>query len=200
MNGCVGALCHRPNGPAIAIAQAEFLRANQDLRPSPDRFIIYSINRSTGGAGMTDFVTDIVVAEGPGVEVVRHISHHGYFYGHYDAELEERVLPAAETFTGEGLDWPAGALVLRIMHRLIRVRRIWGEEFPGSPENLKSRRVLLRPGTRPVRSREALREFRNALRDYAGADRLLRLGHVEAVVVEPEAGTWGKMRFGETVR
>ena len=146
---------------------------------------------------MKDFMTDVLMAEGTGIAVSRHVTHHGFFFGHYDAELEERVIPACETFDSAAIDWPSGALLFRVMHRIIRVRKVWGEEFADPPEKLRSRRVYLRPGVTIVRSRQTLKEFRRQLRDFDGADRSLRLGNVEGIVLDAEKHNWGKLRAGE---
>lgn len=148
---------------------------------------------------MKEFKTNVVVGEGPGIQIVRHVTHHGYFFGHHDAELEERVIPAADSFTPASLTWPDQAVLLRILHRVVRVRVVWDEEFPEQPETLKSHRVFLRPGVSVVRSRQALRELRDSLRDAADADRYLRLSKAEALVVDPMRQIWGMLRAGEQV-
>jgi len=148
---------------------------------------------------MKEFKTDVVIGEGPGIKVVRHVTHHGFFYGHHDAELEKRVIPAADSFEAGSLAWPEQAVLLRICHRVVRVRIVWGEEFPEEPETLKSHRVFLRAGTILVRSRQALRDLRDSLRDAADADRYLRIGKAEALVVDPGLQIWGMLRSGEKV-
>ncbi|RDD63484.1 hypothetical protein [Ferruginivarius sediminum] len=142
---------------------------------------------------------EVIIGEGTGVEVARIITHHGFFFGHYDAELEQRQLPASDGLDASKVNWPEQAILLRVMHRITRVRRIWDEDFPGEVESVKSKRVYLCKGAEVVRSRKDLERFKRQLRDYDGADRLLKLGNVEAVVVVPERRLWGKMRQGETV-
>jgi hypothetical protein len=146
---------------------------------------------------MKEFKTDVRMGEGPGIEIARHVTHHGFFFGHHDAELEERVIPAADSFEAGNLEWPKQAIVLRVRHRIVRVRTIWGEEFPEEPETLVSSRVFLWPGAQVVRSRQALRELRASLRDVEDAERLLQLGKADGIVTDPERGIWGKLRPGE---
>ena len=146
---------------------------------------------------MKEFKTNVVVGEGPGIQVVRHVTHHGYFYGHHDAELEESVIPAAHRLEPASLAWPEQAVLLRICHHIVRMRIVWGEEFPEEPETLRSHRVFLRAGAVLVRSRQALRDLRDSLRDAADADRYLRIGRAEALVVDKEQQIWGILRAGE---
>lgn len=142
---------------------------------------------------------EVIIGEGTGVEVARIITHHGFFFGHFDAELEQRQLPPGDGLDPNALDWPPQAILLRVMHRITRVRRIWGEDFPGEVEPVKSKRVYLCRGAEVVRGRKDLERFKRHLRDYDGADRLLKLGNVEAIVAVPERRVWGKMRHGESV-
>jgi len=141
----------------------------------------------------------ILVAEGPGVVVSRSITHHAFFFGHYDADLDEREIPPAEHFDPDTLTWPDTAILLRVMHRITRVRTIWGESFPGEVEAIKSRRVFPSPGCVIVREHAALKPYLRQLRDADGAERLVRLGNIEGLVVEPERRIWAKLRQGESV-
>lgn len=144
-------------------------------------------------------LNEVLVASGPGIEVTRHITHHGFFYGHFDGELEEVAIPPCDELDPASLAWPAAAVVLRVLHRIVRVRRIWGEDFPGEVEAVKSRRVYLCPGAEVVTARKDVARFKGRLRDLDGAERLLRLGNVEAIVAVPEKKVWGKLRVGERV-
>jgi hypothetical protein len=148
---------------------------------------------------MKEFKTDVPLGLGPGIQIARHVTHHGYFFGHHDAELEERVIPAAERFDPTALEWPEQAIVLRIVHRVVRIRDIWGESFSEKPETLSSNRVYPCGGAQVVRSRQALREIRDNLRDAEDAERLLRLGKAEALVVDVERGVWARLHAGERV-
>jgi hypothetical protein len=148
---------------------------------------------------MSSELNEVLVASGPGVEVTRHITHHGFFYGHFDGELEEVAIPPTDAFDPASLTWPAAAVLLRVMHRIVRVRRIWGEDFPGEEEAVKSRRVYLCPGAEVVTSRKDIPRFKRQLRDLDGAERLLRLGNVAGIVAVPDKKIWGKLRLGERV-
>lgn len=141
----------------------------------------------------------LIIGEGTGVEVARIITHHGFFYGHFDAELDQRQLPPRDSLDPNALNWPGEAILMRVMHKIIRVRTIWGEDFPGERENLKSRRVVLCKGAKVVRTRKELDAYKRDLRDFEDATRLIKLGNVEAIVVVPDRKVWGKLRFGETI-
>lgn len=141
----------------------------------------------------------VFVDEGAGVETTHVLTHHGLFFGHFDNEIEQRQLPPGETLDPDALDWPDGVLLLRVVHRITRIRRIWGEDFPGESELVKSKRVYLPRGVEVVRDRSAFEPFKRRLRDSDDAERLLKLGNVEAIVVLPEQRLWGKMRQGESV-
>lgn len=142
-------------------------------------------------------MTDILVCEGPGIEVLRRITHHGYFFGHYDTEIEESQLPASEIFDPSRLSWPRGTLVLRIMHRITRVRKIWNEEFPGDVEWLKSRQIYTASSAVVVSDRKELRQYARTLRDFDDAHRLLSLGNIQGIIVDPQKKIWAKLRQNE---
>lgn len=141
----------------------------------------------------------LIIGEGTGVEVARIITHHVFFYGHFDAELDQRQISPREELDPNEINWPSDAIMLRIMHKVTRVRTIWGEDFPGEQENLKSRRVFLCKGAKVCRTRKDLDPYRKDLRDFEDATRLIKLGNVEAIVVVPERKVWGKLRYAESV-
>lgn len=142
---------------------------------------------------------DVFINEGTGVETAHVLTHHGLFFGHFDNEIEQQQLPSGESLDPDAVEWPDGALLLRVIHRITRVRRIWGEEFAGESELVKSKRVYLPRGAQVVRDRPAFEPFKRQVRDADDAERLLKLGNIEAIVVLPGQRLWGKMRQGESV-
>ncbi|MDX1654431.1 MAG: hypothetical protein R3310_04385 [Candidatus Competibacteraceae bacterium] len=143
-------------------------------------------------------MSDVLVAKGPGIEVLRYVTHYAYFFGHYDADLEDQEIESRETFDAYTLRWPTGSIVLRIMHRIVRVRRIWDEEFPGDVQGLKSHRIYLAPGVQVVRTMKELKSQKN-LRDPRGAERFMEHSNIQAILVHPEHKGWAKLRQGEEI-
>lgn len=142
-------------------------------------------------------MTDILVYQGPGIEQLHRITHHGYFFGHYDIEIEERALPASETLDPSRLSWPKGTVVLRIMHRITRIRKIWNEEFTGDVEWLRSKQIYMASGAVIVSDRKELRRYSRTLRDVDDAHRLLSLGNIQGIIIDPQKKIWAKLRQNE---
>jgi len=142
-------------------------------------------------------VSDIVITESPGIDIVERINHQGFFFAHYDADLEQCWLPDMEAFDPAVVTWPERAILLRIMHRIVRVRRIWGEQFVDDEQSIKSRRVHAAPNAELVTERAALKPYARHLRDFDGAERLLRLGNCAGIIIDPDRRVWAKLRLGE---
>lgn len=142
-------------------------------------------------------MSDIVVTQAPGIEIVERINHQGYFFAHYDADLEQCWLPDMEAFDASEVSWPERAIILRIMHRVMRIRRVWGENFLDEEQSIKSRRVHAVPHAELVTERAALKPYARHLRDYDGAERLLRLGNCAGIIIDPARRVWAKLRLGE---
>ena len=142
-------------------------------------------------------MSDIVITESAGIEIVDRIHHQGYFFAHYDADLEQCWLPDMTSFDASVVTWPERAIILRIMNRIVRVRRIWGEQVVDDEQSIKSRRVHALPHVELVTERAALKPYARQLRDFDGAERLLRLGNCAGIIIEPERRVWAKLRLGE---
>ena len=142
-------------------------------------------------------MTEIIVGEAPGVEVIDRIRHQGFFFGHYDADLEQCWLPDMESFDPAQVSWPERAILLRVMHHVIRIRRIWGERFVADEDSIKSRRVYAVAHAELITDRKALKPYNRQLRDVDGAERLLRLGNCAGIIVDPVRRVWAKLRLGE---
>lgn len=142
-------------------------------------------------------MAEIIVGEGQGVEVIDRVRHQGFFFAHYDADLEQCWLPDAVSFEPDQVTWPERAIILRVMHHLIRIRRIWGEQFVADEDSVKSRRVYAVPHAELITDRKALKPYARHLRDVDGAERLLRLGNCGGIIVDPARRVWAKLRLGE---
>lgn len=142
-------------------------------------------------------MAEIVVGQGQGIEVVDRIRHQGFFFAHYDADLEQCWLPDTDAFDPAAITWPERALILRLMHHVIRVRRIWGEQFVVDEQSMKSKRVHAVPHAELITDRKALKPYARQLRDVDGAERLLRLGNCAGIIVDPSRRVWAKLRLGE---
>ncbi len=142
-------------------------------------------------------MSEIVVAQSPGIEVIERVNHQGYFFAHYDADLEQCWLPDMAEFDPGAVNWPERAIIMRVMHRIVRVRRIWGERFVDDELSIKSRRVYAVPRAELITEREALKPYVRRLRDFDGAERLLRLGNCSGIVIDPDRSVWAKLRLGE---
>jgi hypothetical protein len=138
-----------------------------------------------------------VISVSPGIEIVERINHQGYFFAHYDADLEQCWLPDMEEFDPSTVTWPERAIILRVMHRIVRVRRIWGEQFVDDEQSIKSRRVHALANAELVTERAALKPYARQLRDFDGAERLLRLGNCAGIIITPDHKLWAKLRLGE---
>jgi hypothetical protein len=142
-------------------------------------------------------MAEILVGEGQGIEVIDRIRHQGFFFAHYDADLEQCWLADSERFEPGQVTWPERAIILRIMHHIIRVRRIWGEQFVVDEDSIKSKRVYAVSHAELITDRKALKPYARQLRDSDGAQRLLRLGNCAGIIVDPSRKVWAKLRLGE---
>ena len=140
---------------------------------------------------------EIVVAQSPGIEVIERVRHQGFFFAHYDADLEQCWLPDMTEFDPGVVNWPERAIILRVMHRIVRVRQVWGERFVDEEHSIKSKRVHAVPRAELVTDRQALKPYVRRLRDFDGAERLLRLGNCSGIVIDPDRNVWAKLRLGE---
>lgn len=140
---------------------------------------------------------EITVARVPGIEIIERVTHQGFFFAHYDADLEQCWLPDMEAFDPGVVNWPERAIILRVMHRIVRVRSVWGERFVDDEHSVKSRRVYAVPHAELVTDRNALKPHARRLRDFDGAERLLRLGNCSGIIVDPDRRVWAKLRLGE---
>ena len=145
-------------------------------------------------------MAEITVGEAPGVQVLDRIRHQGFFFAHYDADLEQCWLPDMESFDPSRITWPERAIILRVMHHIIRIRRIWGEQFVLDESSSKSKRVYAVPHAELITDRKALKPYARQLRDIDGAERLLRLGNCAGIIVDPARRVWAKLRLGEQLQ
>lgn len=142
-------------------------------------------------------MSDVILCQTAGIEVIDRIHHQGFFFAHYDADLEQCWLPDMDAFDPGCVTWPERAIVLRVMHRIVRVRRVWGEQFVDDEQSIKSRRVHALPHVELVTERAGLKPWVKQLRDFDGAERLLRLGNCAGIIIDPERRVWAKLRLGE---
>lgn len=142
-------------------------------------------------------MAEIVVGEGPGIQVLERIRHQGFFFAHHDADLEQCWLPEMDAFDPAGINWPEGAIILRVMHHVTRLRRIWEEEFVVDEDAVKSKRVFAVPQAELVTDRGALGSRKGHLGDVDGAERLLRAGNCAGIIIDPSRRAWAKLRLGE---
>ena len=145
-------------------------------------------------------MAEIIVGEAPGFQVFDRIRHQGFFFAHYDADLEQCWLPDTESFDPTRITWPERAIILRVMHHIIRIRRIWGEQFVLDESASKSKRVYAVPHAELITDRKALKPYARQLRDIDGAERLLRLGNCAGIIVDPARRVWAKLRLGEQLQ
>lgn len=140
---------------------------------------------------------EIVIGEAPGVRITERIRHQGFFFGHRDTDLEQRWLPEAAALDPATLEWPAGAVVLRVLHHVARVRHVWGEALPAADETVASARVYAHPDAVLVTGPDGLEAVGASLRDPATAARTLRGSGRGGIIVDARSGGWAKLRAGE---
>ncbi|MDZ7748024.1 MAG: hypothetical protein U5K43_03570 [Halofilum sp. (in: g-proteobacteria)] len=140
---------------------------------------------------------EIVIGEAPGVRITERIRHQGFFFGHRDTDLEQRWLPEVAALDPATLDWPEGAVVLRVLHHVTRVRHVWGEALPATDETVASAQVYARADAVLATGPGELEALGSRLRDPAAAARTLRGSGRGGIIVDPRSGGWAKLRAGE---